>query len=362
MKTKYIVYAILVIAFGSLVGYRIIKNKSEGADSAGGRGGKGGGKGGSGAPMRVDGVVVQARPFSNTLSVSGSIEANEQVDIRSEISGLVRSINFQEGGSVGKGQALVRIDDSELRAQLSQALTKEQLSAENERRAALLLKKEAISREEYDTALADLRSLRAQTQLIRAQLAKATVRAPFSGKIGLRSISVGEYVTPTTVIARLFSTNPVKISFSVPEKYAGQLTRNSTIHFTVAGSQKQYNAQVYAVEPGIDVTTRTLQLRAKAANPGGELRPGTFARIDMPLADIADAILIPTQAVVPVQDGKKVYVSQNGIATEVMIETSARTDKDVLVVSGLKPGDTVLTTGVMSMKPETPVKVKVVQH
>lgn len=275
------------------------------------------------------------------------------------MSGLVRSINFQEGGYVSRGQVLLRIDDSELRAQLSQALTKEQLSAENERRAGLLLKKEAISREEYDTALADLRSLRAQTQLIRAQMAKANVRAPFSGKIGLRSISVGEYLTPTTVVAKLFSTNPVKIQLSVPEKYAGQLKNNAQLSFTVAGSVTKYFATVYAIEPGIDVTTRTLQLRAKAANPNGALLPGTFAKIDLPLANIDDAILIPTEAVVPVMNGKKVYVAKDGIATEVMIETSARTDKDVLVVSGLKAGDTVLTSGIMAMKPKTAVIVKV---
>ncbi|MXV13937.1 efflux RND transporter periplasmic adaptor subunit [Hufsiella ginkgonis] len=362
MKTKYIVYAILILLVGSLVAYRITKNKAEKAQAGAGRGGAGGGKGGPGGagapPMRVEGIVVTPREFSNSLSVSGSVQANEQVQIRSEVPGLVRAIGFSEGSSVSKGQVLLRIDDSELRAQLAQALTKEKLSAENENRAKQLLEKEAISREEYETSLADLRSLQAQTQLIRAQLAKTLVRAPFSGKIGLRSISVGEYLTPTTAVANLVNTDPVKIQFSVPEKYAGQLDVNSSISFSIAGLPGKYSARIFAIEPGIDAGSRTLQLKARAANPSGKLLPGSFAKIDLPLATIKDAILIPTQAVVPVMNGKKVYITEDGKAKEVMIETSARTEKDVLVTSGLKAGDTVLTTGIMAMKPETAVKVK----
>ena len=150
---------------------------------------------GGGAPaMRVNGIVLKPQQFANTLSVTGSIEANEQVEIRGEISGLVRSISFQEGSTVSKGQVLLKIDDSELRAQLAQAQTKQQLAAENERRAGLLLEKEAISREEYDVARADLKTAQAQTQLIRAQLAKTTIKAPFSGQIGLRNISEGGFL------------------------------------------------------------------------------------------------------------------------------------------------------------------------
>lgn len=355
MKIRYIVYALLIIGTVSLIFYRINKNKE--AEKAGARGGKPGAGGGTMPAMRVNGKVMQPQEFANSLSVTGSIEANEQVEIRSEIPGLVRSISFQEGSTVSKGQELLKIDDSELRAQLLQARTRQQLMAENARRAGLLLEKEAISREEYDVARADLQSAEAQIQLIQAQLAKTTIRAPFSGKIGLRSVSVGGYLTPTTVVANLVSTNPVKITFSVPEKYANQVKLNTKLTFTVAGSDENFQATVYAIEPGIEAATRTLQLRARADNPDGTLLPGSFANIALPLTIIEDALLVPSEAIVPVQNGKKVFVTENGKAKEVLVETSTRTEKDVLVTAGLKAGDTVLTTGIMTLKEGTPVKV-----
>lgn len=355
MKTKYLVYTLLIVIFGAFVGYRINKNKSV-QKSAGGRA-SGGGMG----KISVSGVIIEPENFSNSLSVAGSIEANEQVDIRSEIPGLVTGIYFTEGSYVGKGKLLVKINDRELQAQLSQALTKQKLAQETEYRAGQLLAKEAISKEEYDVALADLRSLQSQTQLIRAQLSKTQVRAPFSGKIGLRSISTGEYVTPSSPIARLVSTNPVKVLFSIPEKYAGSIRLNSTLTFTVAGSTKVYTASIFAIEPGIDLSTRTLQLKARASNTGGELLPGSFAKIDLPLSRTDNAILIPTQAVVPVLEGKKVFISFNGKAKEVIVETGTRTDKSVQIISGLSIGDTVLTTGVMSLKNDAPISVKISQ-
>ena len=357
MKLKYIIYLILVILIGGAIAYRFGKNKAQQAAS-GGRGP--GGPGGASSALKVNGIVVKNENFSNSLSVAGSIEANEQVDIRSEISGLVTSIDFKEGSSVSKGEVLLKINDLELQAQLSQALTRQKLAQETEFRAANLLKKEAISTEEYDVALAELRSLQSQTQLIRAQLSKTLIRAPFSGKIGLRSISAGEYITPASNIARLVSTNPVKILFSIPEKYAGTIKINTIISFTVAGSKSVYTANVYAIEPGINVSTRTLQLKAKASNSNGDLLPGSFAKIDLPLTNTNDAILIPTESVIPVLMGKKVFISSNGKAKEVMVETGTRTEKSVLISSGLSVGDTVLTTGIMSLKNDAPVQVTVV--
>ncbi|MBC5775383.1 efflux RND transporter periplasmic adaptor subunit [Pontibacter sp. KCTC 32443] len=362
MKIKYIVYTLLILGFGALVAYRITQNKSEGAGGPGGGGGRGpGGPGGPGGmpAMRVDGVVIQPQNFANTLSVTGSIEADEQVQIRSQVSGLVKSISFQEGNKVSKGQVLVKIDDSELRAQLAQARTRQSLAAENERRAGLLLNKEAISREEYDVARADLKSAQAQTQLIQAQLAKTTIRAPFSGRIGLRNISEGSFISPETVIANLVSTDPLKITFSVPEKYASQVKQNTALTFTVAGSSEKHTATVYAIEPGIEASSRTLQLRARAANADGTLMPGSFANIELPLAVIEDALLVPSEAIIPVQNGKKLFVAKDGKAKEVMVETSTRTEKDVLITTGLQAGDTVLTTGIMTLKEGTPVKVAV---
>ncbi len=355
IKKKYIVYSLLVLSLGGLVSYRIVKNKSTAPAAQTGR------PAGGGGPLRVDGVVVKQQTFVDSLSVKGSLEANEQIQIRSQVAGMVTAIYFKEGGQVQKGQVLLQIDRAELNAQVSQAQTQEQLAGENARRAKLLLEKEAISQEEYETAEAELKSLQAQTRLIQAQSAKTTIRAPFSGVIGLRSVSVGGYLTPETIVANLVNTNPIKLTFSVSEQYANQVKINTQLGFTVAGDDKKYVAKVYAIEPGLDAATRTLQLRALVDNPKGLLRPGAFANVQLPLNQIDNAILIPTQAIIPVQNGKKVFVAKNGKAKETMVETANRTTTDVLVTSGLQNGDTVLTTGILSLKNGTPVKVDIPQ-
>ncbi|MGC4039720.1 MAG: efflux RND transporter periplasmic adaptor subunit [Flavobacterium sp.] len=351
MKVKYLVISALVILLGGMIVYRITKNKSEND--------KGGDKNGKKPPVGVSAVVVKPQDFSNTISLSGSIEANEQIEIHSEVSGVVENISFSEGNSVSKGQVLLKVNDVELRAQLVQAKTKEALASENERRAKLLLQKEAISQEEYDIASADYKSMKAQTQLIQAQIGKTSVRAPFSGKIGLRNISPGSYITPTTLIANLVSTNQLKITFSIPEKYASQIAKGSEVKFTVPNVSDKFTAKIYALEPGIEMATRTMKIRALTDNSNGKLLPGTFANIELALNNIKDAIIVPTEAIVPVQGGKKVFIANNGKAKEIKVETIARTDKDVVVTSGLKVGDTVLTSGTMSLKDEADIKVKI---
>ncbi len=349
MKIKYIVYTLLIVGLGALIFYRIKENNAEKDKSKDPKA--------KNKTATVSGIVVVPQTFENNLSLSGSIEANEQVEIRSEVSGIVEGIYFTEGTNVRKGQVLFKVNDVELRAQLRQQETRENLASENERRAGLLLKKEAISQEEYDIARADFKSAQAQTQLIRAQIGKTSVRAPFSGKIGLRSISPGTYITPDILVAKLVNVSQLKITFSIPEKYAGQIRMNTTLAFTTAGSTAVYTAKVYAIEPEIAVTTRTLQIRAVADNKDGKLLPGTFADIELPLQKINDAIVIPSEAIIPIQDGKKVFTVVNGKAKENKVDTETRTDKDVLILSGLKAGDTVLTSGVMSLKEDAPVKV-----
>lgn len=348
MKIKYVVYTLLSVGIIGFIGYRINSNSNKG-DSKDQKG--------KSKSMTVNGVVVKYQTFDNNLSLSGSIEANEQVEIRSEVSGIVEGIYFQEGSNVTKGQVLFKVNDIELRAQLRQTSTKEGLASENERRAKLLLQKEAISQEEYDLARADLKSAQAQSQLIQAQIAKTSVRAPFSGKIGLRSISPGTYITPALLVAKLVNIGKLKITFSIPEKYASQVRANTIIKFKVAGSEDNYTAKIYAIDPEIAIATRTLQVRAIAENKDGKLLPGTFADVEMPLDIIKDAIVVPTEAIIPVQNGKKLFISNKGLAKELMIETATRTETSVLVLSGLKEGDTVITNGVMSLKNDDPVKV-----
>lgn len=347
MKIKYVVYAVLIIGLGTLIFYRIGANKEEKKDSNFKKG-----------PTVVYGKVLQPREFADNLSLTGTLEANEQIEVRSEVSGVVEQINFEEGSTVSKGQVLIKVNDIELRAELRKVQTSQGLSSENARRAKLLLDKEAISQEEFDIATADYKSAQAQVQLIQAQLSKTIIRAPFSGKIGLRSISKGSYISPTTFIAKLVNTNQLKITFSIPEKYAQTMKVNQELTFTTSGSKEIYNAKIYAIEPSIEIESRTLKIRAIAENKEGKLIPGTFANISLPLATLENALLVPTEALIPIQNGKKIFVSENGKAKEIIVETGARTDKDILITSGLKAGDTILTSGVMTLKNDSPVKVK----
>lgn len=340
---------ILLLIVAGLVSYRLLKNKEK-ADanerSSGTR-----------SEAKVYGMVVRGKPFSDFLSLIGAIEANEVVDLKSEISGLVEQLNFEEGGHVTSGQILIKINDSELRAQLEQAQTRSNLASENERRANLLLEKEAISQEEYDIASADYRTAKSQIQLIQAQLNKTVIKAPFSGTIGLRSISKGSYITPTTPIAQLVNMTKVKIQFSIPEKYAAKVKVGEQVKFTVQGSEEVFQARIYALDPLIEESTRTLRVRALADNGKNRLIPGSFANVTFPLETITDGLLVPTEALIPIQNGKKLFVKNQGKAKEVLVETGGRTDALVLITKGITEGDTILTSGVMSLRDGSPVTV-----
>ncbi len=353
MKIKHFIYLAIALLLGYLIFNRITKNGEAGsADSKVAKD-----KSAKPTAVFVNGLVIKLQNFTNSITVSGTIEANEQVQIRSEIAGLVKSINFAEGTFVNKDALLLKIDDRELQAQLLQAKTKQSLAAENEARSAKLLKADALSIEEYENVNAELKLLQAQTQLVKAQLSKTEIRAPFAGMIGLRNISNGAYLTPTTDIANLLSTNIVKITFSVPEKYAQRIKNGSDITFTVSGSSTVFTATIYATEPSINAATRTLILKAKANNAKDLLLPGTFANINLPLQTIKNAILVPTQSIVPVLNGKQVFISVNGKAKAVMVQADIRTNENVLITEGLKPGDTLLTTGTMLLKNDMTVKV-----
>lgn len=346
MKVKYIVYSLLVVGVGVLIAYRIKSNAEIG-------------KSGNSGPniSTVSGTILKPSKFEDNISISGTLEANEQIDIRSEVSGIVESINFKEGSQVSEGQILFKVNDIELQAQLSKALTAKKLASENERRAKLLLEKQAISQEEYDIASADYQSANAESELISAQLSKTNVRAPFSGTIGLRSISKGTYVTPTTVVAKLVNTDKLKITFSVPEKYASQIQVGTEMTFTTSDSKENHKATIYAIDPEVDIATRTLRVRAITDNKDHSLYPGAYTNVNLPLETAEDAILVPTESLIPVQNGKRIYIVENGKAKEIDVEIGSRTGSSVRVISGLQPGDTIITYGVMALQNGMPIKV-----
>lgn len=313
-------------------------------------GGEAKGNPGAPPPLPVEAIVVRPEKLDNKLVVTGTVLANESLELKSEISGKITSIAFQEGSYVKKGSVLIRINDEEIVAQLQKQKYNQKLNEDNEFRQRKLLEKDAISQEEYDNALNRLNTTVADVQLLEAQLAKTRISAPFDGIIGLRYVSEGAYLSPNTPIATLYNNSPAKIEFAIPSRYSTSVAAGKDIHFKIEGDTLIYNGKVYAIEPRIDQDTRTLKLRALADNKNGRLLPGLFVELELVLATVKDAILIPTEAVVPEQAGKKVFVLQNGKVRETKIETGLRTNTDLEVLSGLKSGDTVLTTGILQLR------------
>lgn len=310
---------------------------------------KGGNAGGT-PPLPVEALVVKPGKLDNKLVVTGTVLANESLELKSEISGKITHIAFQEGSAVKKGSVLIQINDEEIRAQLIKQKHNQKLNEDNEFRQRKLLEKDAISQEEYDNALNRLNTAAADVQLLEAQLAKTRITAPFDGIIGLRYVSEGAYLSPNTTIATLYNNTPAKLEFAIPSRYSSSVSPGKEIYFKIEGDTLRYNGKVYAIEPRIDQDTRTLKLRALADNSKGNLLPGQFVELDLILASINNALLIPTESVVPEQGGKKVFVLENGIVKEVVIETGIRTNTDLEVTRGLKSGDTVLTTGILQLR------------
>jgi membrane fusion protein (multidrug efflux system) len=299
--------------------------------------------------LSVDAVVLKPRTIANKVYTTGTLIASEEVDLRSEITGKVSKIFFQEGATVKRNQLLLKIIDDELQAQKRRTESQLRLAALREARQRQLLAEKAASQEEYDIALNELNSLKAQLESLLAQIDRTEIRAPFSGKVGLRYVSEGSYVSPSTRITTLQSSTPIKLDFSIPEKYAAQVRVNDKVFFRVQSLPTVFEARVYAIEPRIDLNTRTLQLRAIHPNKNGELIAGSFADVELVLQEIPDALMIPSEALVPDLKGQKVFTIRIGKVVEQPVEIGLRTEKEVQIVSGLNSNDTVLTTGLLQV-------------
>ncbi|NLN94626.1 MAG: efflux RND transporter periplasmic adaptor subunit [Bacteroidales bacterium] len=299
--------------------------------------------------LQVKGMVINPASLDNRIITSGTVIPDESVEISSEASGKITAIYFNEGKKVKKGDLLLTINDAELQAQLKRLQFQETLLVEREFRQRILLEKEAVSQEVYDKALADLNTNRAEIMMVEAQIAKTMVKAPFDGVIGLRLVSEGSYITPNMRIASLVKIQPVKIEFSIPERYATEVKLGSKINFTI-GNTNKYLAEVYAVEPIIDQSTRTLKLRALYPNTNLDVIPGSFASVELILKTYYEALSIPTEALLPMLGEQIVFLYKNGIAEPVEVETGIRTSSLIQVISGISANDTIITTGLLHLK------------
>lgn len=348
MTLKRIFYAIVVIGLIALIYYRVQQQKAIKAQN----------NGPAKSALKVVGMITSFETFKQTVDINGTVEANEQIDVQTEIAGIVTQLNFKEGSTVRKGQILVQLQDAEWRAQRNQAKTRAQLAKDNFERAEKLFAREAISREEFETASAEFRAADAQVAFAEAQLQKMAIRAPFDGVVGLRNLSVGAYVTPGTLITKLVDVSKVKITFSIPEKYANIWDDSAEISFYSKAHNKKGIAKILATEAGIETQNRTLQVRALAENSEKIWLPGSFVTVSLPLQALEQTVKVPTEAIIPIQNGKKMFIARNGLAQEVKVEAITRTDADAIITSGLKNGDTLIIGGVMSLRNGTPLQIQ----
>ena len=312
-------------------------------------------------PLAVDAYVTRPTTVQDRLFTTGTLRADESVALTSEAAGRVTSIQFEEGARVAAGQLLLTTNDAELQAQRKRLEYRLQLAEDRMKRQARLLEEGGVSQETYDQTVNEVNVLEAELELVEAQIEKAKVRAPFAGTIGLREVSEGSYLTPQTRIATLQRITPIKVDFSVPEKYSSRIEAGEPITFTVRGLDATHAGRVYAVEPQIDANTRSLRLRARADNPAGTLRPGAFADVTVVFDTIDDAITVPTFAVLPELGGQQVYVLTGGVAQPRSVNTGVRTDSTIQITSGLAPQDTVITSGIQQLRPGLPVRIENVE-
>lgn len=307
--------------------------------------------------LKVDAYIVTTQPFAENIEVPGSIIANEGTEIHPEVSGRIVALHVAEGKYVSRGTLLAKLYDGDLQAQLKKVMVQLDIAKKTEERQAQLLKIQGISQQDYDLSLLQVNNLRADIDIIRTSISKTEIRAPFSGKLGLKNISPGAYVTPTTIIAVINQVDQLKLDFTIPEKYTNQVKIGQIVHFSYEGSPAKFAAKVSATESSVAENTRSLMVRAIVQNKDAGLLPGAFAKVELDFDPNPNAILIPTQAVLPQARGKKVIVYQGGIAKFRDIETGIRDSARVQVIKGLQAGDTIVTTGLLSIRPEGKIQI-----
>ena len=306
-------------------------------------------------------TIAQPSYLTNGIRSAGTLLANEEVDIVSKVSGKVTGVYFREGSVVKKGDLLVKIYDEDLQAQLKRAEIQEKMLSEKLERQRVLLAKDAVSREAFDQLQTDYNVILADINLLKVRIAETEVRAPFNGTIGFRFVSEGTYVQPSVKIAHLIDYSQMKLEFAIPEKYVSQELMGKRIAFSTQGYSDEFFATVYAIDYRVDEATRTIGLRARFDNRDRKLVPGKFADQVLITDEKNNAIQIPTEAVVPEMNEKRVWIFRNGKANLVPVVAGTRTQTMVEILSGITAGDTVITSGLMQLRQDMPVRVNLTE-
>ena len=308
-------------------------------------------------PLLVEGFVVQTSSISEDVEVPGSLLPLEETKIRSEISGRIIQLNVPEGTVVPREFLLVKLFDQDQQAQLRKLQVQLQIAVKTVQRQRELLAISGISQQDFDLSALNVDNLKADIQATKINISKTEIRAPYSGEIGLRNVSVGAYLSPADIITILRDVKQLKLEFSVPEKYAKSIVKGYKIRFRVDGGQQDHTATVIATEGNVEQTTRTLKVRALVDIKHRELVPGIFARVNLQLGGDEKALMLPTQAIIPQARNKRAILLRKDSAVFRVVETGIRDSSYVQILKGLNVGDTVITTGLMAIRPGSKVKI-----
>ena len=307
--------------------------------------------------QKVEGYIVKTMLVSDKAELPGSIIANETTEIHPEISGRLVYLNINEGKTVGRGALLAKIFDGDLQAQLKKLRVQLAVAEQTVSRMGELLKIQGVSQQEYDLSGLQVNTIRADMEIVRTNISRTEIRAPYSGTIGLKNISSGAYITPQTTITTIRQNSQLKLDFVLPEKFTSSLKTGQLVDFTVEGNPKKYTAKIIAAESGLAENTRSQNIRALVTNNDGKLLPGVFAKVATDFNADPNGLMVPTQAILPQARGKKVIVYHNGTAVFTDVITGIRDSSFIQITSGLKVGDTIITTGLMSLKPDAKVEI-----
>lgn len=303
----------------------------------------------------VDAMILHGAETSETIDINATLIANQQVDIASELTRKVTSVNVREGTKVKQGALLFQLDDADLQAQLDKLRQQEKLAALNESRLKELLDHDAVTRQNYDEASTNLKVIQAQINEVLVSIDKTRIRAPFSGQIGMINIHPGSVVSTNTILTDIEDNRFIKTEFSIPEKYASLISTGSVYSFTTGATGKTYKAKVSALSPRLNENTRSLVVRGITPNPTGELIPGQSARVTLAFNGATKTVEVSANALIPSPAGYSVFVVRNGVAQLTPVEIGQRHSATVQILSGVVDGDTVVTSNILRLGQGTPI-------
>ncbi|KAA9041038.1 efflux RND transporter periplasmic adaptor subunit [Ginsengibacter hankyongi] len=312
---------------------------------------------GANASLAVEGYVVTPSVLNSKIDVAGTLLPFEETEIHPEVAGKVVMLSIKEGSVVKRGTLLARLFDGDLRAQLHKLAVQLEVADKTQARQDELLKIGGISQADYDLSVLSVSSIKADMQVLQASIDKTMIRAPFDGKIGFKNISIGAYVTPATIVTTIRQINKLKLEFSVPEKYTSKIALGRIVNFSTESSGKKYDAKIVATESGITEENRSLKVHAVVENVDNNITSGSFAKVNFDMGDDNNAIMIPTEAIIPQARDKKVIVYHNGVAGFNTVTTGVRDSARVEILKGINIGDTVITTGLLNIKPGSKISI-----